>query len=230
MNKLEIIYEINTLKRNKYKYQNTYYYYKLNSLYKKLSDANANIKTDYNSILEKIRTKYTDEEIIDSIMEKFNKKKAEYKKILKFYDDLLENYNIELLLKKYSLINLFLIENNLIEKNDNTQYKIQIKPIIVENNIDIDEFIEESQLILKLCEIAEEINNKVIVILILFDFLLKKFSYCLKNKTFETIIKNKILEFKLYTDMFNNIENKYNLEHDIITKLYDEINKLIVDK
>ena len=230
MNKLEIIQEINTLKRNKYICQNTeQYYYKLNSLYKKLSDANG--KTISQSIKEvqpvqPVQIIYKDELNL-----------SDDDKISKVIDDiinygtysyLLENPNIKLLSKKYPLFDLFLIENNFIEKNDNTIYEIKIKPN-VENNFKTF-FIKEVKFMLKLCEIVKGKNNKVLIIIIIFDLIFKNFSFCLNNKKFGIQIKNKIREFKLDIDIFNNLENKYNLEPNIIIKWCDEIDKLIVDE
>lgn len=222
MNKLEIIQEINTLKRNKYKCQNTeQYYYKLNSLYKKLSDTNGK------TILQPVQIIYKDELNL-----------SDDEKIYKVIDDiinfgthsyLLENPNVKLLSKKYPLFDLFLIENNLIDKNDNTRYEIKIKPII-EKNVDKDEFIGETRFLLKLCEITKGKKNKVVIILIMYDFIFKNFSFCLNYKKFGTQMKNKLMEFKFEADIFKNMENKYNLEQDIITKWYDEIDKLIMDE
>lgn len=231
MNKLEIIQEINTLKRNKYKCQNTeQYYYKLNSLYKKLSDANG--KTISQPIKEvqpvqPVQIIYKDELNL-----------SDDDKISKVIDDiinygtysyLLENPNVKLLSKKYPLFDLFLIENNFIEKNDNTIYEIKIKPN-VEKNVDKDEFIGETRFLLKLCEIVKGKNNKVLIVLIIYDYIFKNFSFCLNYKKYGTTIKNKITELKLDADKFTNMENKYNLEQDIITKWYDEIDKLIMDE
>lgn len=230
MNKLEIIQEINTLKRNKYICQNTeQYYYKLNSLYKKLSDTNG--KTISQPIKEvqpvqPVQIIYKDELNL-----------SDDDKISKVIDDiinygtysyLLENPNIKLLSKKYPLFDLFLIENNFIEKNDNTIYEIKIKPN-VENNFKTF-FIKEVKFMLKLCEIVKGKNNKVLIIIIIFDLIFKNFSFCLNNKKFGILIKNKIREFKLDIDIFNNLENKYNLEPNIIIKWCDEIDKLIVDE
>lgn len=230
MNKLEIIQEINTLKRNKYKCQNTeQYYYKLNSLYKKLSDANG--KTISQPIKEvqpvqPVQIIYKDELNL-----------SDDDKISKVIDDiinfgthsyLLENPNVKLLSKKYPLFDLFLIENNFIEKNDNTIHEIKIKPN-VEKNVNTF-FIKEVKFMLKLCEIVKGKNNKVLIIIMIFDLIFKNFSFCLNNKKFGIQIKNKIREFKLDIDIFNNLENKYNLEPNIIIKWCNEIDKLIVDE
>lgn len=228
MNKLEIIKEINTLKRNKYKCQNIEQYsYKLNSLYKKLSDANG--KTISQPIKEgqpvkiiyKDELNLSDDEKIDKVIDD----------IMNFatHSYLLEKLNVKLLSKKYPLFDLFLIENNLIEKNDNIRYEIQIKPK-VENDVDNAKFIEESKFLLKLCEIVIGKNNKVLIVLIMYDYIFKNFSFCLKYKKYGITIKNKTIELKLDADIFNDMENKYNLEPDIITKWCDEIDKLIVDE
>lgn len=228
MNKLEIIQEINTLKRNKYKCQNTeQYYYKLNSLYKKLSDANGKTISQPIKEVQPVQIIYKDElnlsddEKIDKVIDD----------IMNFasHSYLLEKLNVKLLSKKYPLFDLFLIENNLIEKNDNTQYEIQIKPI-VEKDVDKDEFIKVIKFLLKLCEIVKGKNNKVLIVLIMYDYIFKNFSFCLNYKKFGTQMKNKLMEFKFEADIFKNIENKYNLVPDIITKWYDEIDKLIMDE
>jgi hypothetical protein len=228
MNKLEIIQEINTLKRNKYKCQNTeQYYYKLNSLYKKLSDANGKSISQPIKEVQQVQIIYNDELNL-----------SDDEKISKVIDDimnfathsyLLEKHNVKLLSKKYPLFDLFLIENNLIEKNDNVRYEIQIKPIL-ENNVDEDKFIKETKFLFKLFKITKEKNNCVLIVLILFDLIFKNFSFCLNNKKFGTQVKNKLMEFKLDAKIFTNMENKYNLVPDIITKWYDEIEKLILEE
>lgn len=228
MNKLEIIQEINTLKRNKYKYQNTeQYYYKLNSLYKKLSDANGKTISQQVQPVQDIKIIYNDELNL-----------SDDEKISKVIDDimnfathsyLLEKLNIKLLSKKYPLFDLFLIENNLIEKNDNIRYEIQIKPN-VEKDVDNTEFVEVNKFLLKLLEITKGKNNRVLIILILFDYIFKNFSFCLNHKKFGIQIKNKLIEFKIDAEIFKNIENKYNLEPYILTKWSKEIEKLIVDE
>lgn len=220
MNKLEIIQEINTLRRNKYKCLNTeQYYYKLNLLYKKLSDASGK------TILQPVQ--------LVQIIYKDELNLSDDEKIYKIIDDiinfgthsyLLENPNVKLLSKKYPLFDLFIIE-----KNDNTRYEFKIKPII-EKNIDKDKFIGETRFLLKLCEITKGKKNKVLIVLIMYDFIFKNFSFCLNYKKFGTQIKNKLMEFKFEADIFLNMENKYNLEPDIIIKWSKEIDKIIVDE
>lgn len=224
MNKLEIIQEINTLKRNKYKCKNSeQYYYKLNSLYKKLSDANGKTisqPAQPAQLVHQDELNLSDSEKISKVIDD----------IMNFgtHSYLLEKPNVKLLSKKYPLFDLFLIENNLIEKNDNTIYKIQIKPNI-EKDVDKNKFTEETKFLLKLCEIVKGKNNKVLIVLIVYDLIFKNFSFCLKYKKFGIQIKNKLTEFKFDNDTFTNMENKYNLEPDIIAKWNDEIDKLIAN-
>lgn len=225
MNKLEIIQEITTLKRNKHKCQNLeQYYYKLNSLYKKLSDANG--KTILQPA-QQVQIIYQDELNL-SDNEKISKVIDD---VMKFgaHSYLLEKPNVKLLSKKFPLFDLFLIENNLIEKNPNVQYKIQIEPI-VEKDVDDDDLIYGIKFLLKMCEIVKGKNNKALIVLIIYDIIFKNFSFCLKHKKFGIDLKNKIIELKSDIETFNVLENKYNLEPDVITKWYNEIEKIIVNE
>ena len=234
MNKLEIIQEITTLKRNKYKCQNLeQYYYKLNSLYKKLSNANGKTITHPIEEIEKIEPVqqvqiiYQDElNLIDD-----DKIYNVIENIMKIgtHSYLLEKSDVKLVSKKYPLFDLFLIENNLIEKNVNVQYKIQIEPI-VEKNVNVDDLVYGIKFLLKMCEIVKGKNNKALIVLIVYDMIFKNFSFFLKHKKFGTEVKNKIMEFKSDIEIFKVLENKYNLEPDVITKWEDAIEKLIVDE
>lgn len=218
MNKLEIIQEINTLKRNKRKYPNLERYnYKLNSLYKKLSNANAKTIAQPVQIIQQNEINLTDDEKITKIIYDFM--------INGSYLDIINNSNIKLLSKKIPLFDLFLIENNLLVKEPNMKYEIQTIPII--NNDDKNTCVNLLNFLLKL---NSKINNKsikILIILIIYDLIFRNFKLALDHYKFILVIKDKLNEFQYEINEFNNMLSKYNIKTDIITKWNNTIDEYL---
>lgn len=223
MSKLEIIQNINNLKRNKYKYiDKEKYNNEIIFLYNKLSNVNNIV---YESNKQKVENKIIYEDEL-SINDK--------QKLLKVISDiidfgsmsyLLENKNVKLLSQDFKLFDLFLIENNLINYNSNIKYTIQTKPIIA--NYDKNELMGKIKLLLKLNEIVIGRYNKIIISLIMFDLIISNIKFGLDNIKFGETIKDKLTEFKIENDSFNFITNKYNLGENIIHKWIEAINTTI---
>lgn len=229
MDKLEIIEQINNVKRNKHKYKNyNDYNNEINLLYSKLSNSiskqNSNQieKNEKNNIIKPdnpvdlVNTNLTDEEKIEKVEND----------IIEFasYSYLFETPDVKLLSKKHPLFDLFLIENNLIIQDPNIKYTIQIKPL--EKN----EFSRKTiKVLLKLNEIVEGKINRILTVLIIFDYIFRNFSFRLSNdKKFITTIKNKLGEFKEFKEhknVVNKITTKYNLNNDVIDLWLEELNK-----
>jgi hypothetical protein len=223
MNKLDIIKEINNIKSKKYECVNLEEYnHKIHLLYKKLSDSNTGlIKQEKQKVPNKLELNLSDDEKIKNVMNN----------IINFgsHSYLLEKSNVKLLSKKFPLFDLFLIKNNLIIREPNIHYQIQVKPIIGTYNKD--ELIYKINFLLKLCEIVNNKNNKAIIMIILYDLLFRNFNFCLDHNNFGITIKKKLEEYINEYDIqyFNYISDEHNLEKDIIYKWFEEINGLIVN-
>lgn len=223
MSKLEIILNINNLKRNKYKYiDREKYYNEINLLYKKLSYVNNIV---YKSNKQKVENKIIYEDEL-SINDKQKLQKV-INDIMNFgsLSYLLENQNVKLLSHDFKLFDLFLIENNLINYNSNIKYTIQTKSII--GNYDKNELMNKIKLLLKLCNIVISKYNKIIISLIMYDLIISNIKFCLDNIKFAESIRNKLKEFEVDNNSFNYITNKYNLGENIIYKWIEVINTTI---
>lgn len=210
MNKIEIIEQIEQLKRNKYKFDNlNEYYNKINLLYHQLSKT----INKQNESIKQVKDDEKIEKIKNDIMNNGS------------YSYLIENPKIKLLSKKYPLFDLFLIENNLMIHDLQTNYTIQIEPII--NNYDIIEMISNIKFLLSVCKIVIGKTNKIIMILIMFDLLFKNFNFFLSYDKFKIITMKKLKEFEKEKDILDIISNKYKLETDIINKWLNVLNNNI---
>jgi hypothetical protein len=195
-----IVKSIELLKKNKSQYDKNEYYYRLNDLYQKMSNCETNIidddllnKVEYDELLENILKKKTHEEVLNI---------TNFKKI----------YHINKLFK------LLLIENSII-KQDNDKYNIQTEPII-NINYDQPKIIKEIKTYLHLNEIIDCTHNKCIIVLIIFDTLLKNFKFVLDNEKFKISVKKKLNEMNIIDnkEKFNQIINNYNLDSEVFDK------------
>ena len=224
MNKLEIIEQIYTLKKNKHTCENLNdYKNKINLLYKKLSLVINNNYPTKNELKEnelKVdKFNLTDDEKISEIIINFMKNKS--------YQYIVNHPNIKLLSKKFPLFDLFLIENNLLVRDPNIQYEIQIIPII--DNYDKHTFISSISFLLELCMICEK-SNKILIVVIMYDYIFRNFKFSLEYTKYKYVVKNKLEEFKQDMDVFNKFLIKYNLDQNIITKWYNTLNQYCNDE
>jgi len=143
------------------------------------------------------------------------------------HSHLIENTDVNLLSKKYSLFDLFLIENNLMIRYLETNYSIQTEPI--KNNYYKGKLVYEIKFLLHTCKIVTGKINKAIISLIIYDLIFKNFNFCLDHNNLRITIKDKLKEYDDEKDCFNHITNKYNLGTDIISKWLNVLNNEIVD-
>lgn len=230
MNKFEIIEQIEQVKRNKNKFDNLNEYYdKINMLYHELSDIigkNEENKQIQSEPIQQVKIIHTDElNLTDDEKKKIEKIEMGVM-VIGTHSYLIENTDIKLLSKKYPLFDLFLIENDLMIRDLETNYTIQIKPI--KDNYNKEKIIYEIKFLLRLCELVIGKSNKVIIVLIIFDLIFKNFNFCLDYNNFKITLKNKLKEYEDEKECFNLITNKYNMGSDIISKLLNVLNENIV--
>lgn len=231
MNKLEIIEQIEQLKRNNCLSKDEYNY-KINSLYKQLS----RVINKKNVQKVNIRLNEENEENKENKENEENEENEEQMKInltissifnvVNTQSELLELPDIKLLSKKYPLFDLFLIENNLIENNLDKIFKVQIEPII-SDDYDQTQTVFNIKLFLRIKDLVHGKNNNVIIILIIFDIVFRNYSLCVTNDKFKKIFKNKIIEFNsdVSKNDINIIEKKYNLGENLFSKWLEEFEK-----
>jgi len=230
--KLDIIEEIEFLRRNKKNFSNMdEYYNKITKLYDKLS----------------LRIQKIDEQIenIDKQKEKnnnnLNNKNENNGKqldidncinsddlydILKNYSDSMDDFlkikNIEKLSNIFHLFDLYLIENN--KKEDtNKIYNVQTSPILGNYNKLI--IISKIKLLLHLCEISIGYKNKSIITLIIFNELMSNYQFVLDHPKFQDTVKAKLI-YLVENDInkINEIINRYNLDNNLLTKWKQNFN------
>lgn len=234
MNKLMIIEQIEQLKKDINNFDNLNdYYNKLHSLYKQLSNT---INENKKQLIESEQpTHVIHKEELNLIDNKLNLTDDEKINVIETmifghysHVDLIKNPDIKLLSKRYPLFDLFLIENNLMVWDPNIKYEIQTEPII--GPYDKIEIVHKIKLLLQLCEIVINKQNKIIIILIIYDLIFKNFKFCLDNYNFSITIKNKFIEFIEVKHHFDDVMNKYNLENNILNIWQEKINNICQEK
>lgn len=170
-----------------------------------------NLEKEFNSI--QITNIITNKEYNDLL---YNIQKKDY------FPDILKIKNFTKLSTKYELFDLLYAENNLILLSKK-KYDIQIKPILIDyNKLEVIDFIK---MILYLCEKANGYKNKVIISIILFDFIFRNFKFVKDNHKFGITVKNKLEEYLNNNgdiDKINYVIKEYNLEKDLINRWKNE--------
>lgn len=199
-----IIESMNILKNNKNNYENKFEYYeKINKLYEDMSKYNQTRNDLYNISLTD--TEY--ENLLNDILK------------IKNSNQIINIKNFNKLYKINKLFKLLLIENNIIKSdliNDNN-YHIQTEPIIEEqyNKVKI---IHEIKTYLHLTEIMSGTINKCIIVIVIFDTILKNYKLVLEHERFKICIEQKINEFYDDKEVINMVIKKYNLDNSFFDK------------
>ena len=216
-----LIESINLLRKNKKNFVNNEDYLKiLTNLYNEISQknlSNSDIKLKeldgFNDIGLEDFTKDEKNKIFDDILSSFN------------FESILKIKNINKLVIINPLFELLFVENKLIELNANKKYYIQTEPIFTPYNKKI--IVDIIKVLLKICDYAIGCRNKIIISIIIFDTLFKNFKFIIDHIDFAITVKNKLIEFKKDSDKFNELNDSYNLEKNILDKwceLIDGIN------
>jgi hypothetical protein len=197
--RINIINQIEILRKNKKCYNINEYNNKLTELYNNISDIKIISLNNTNKIQNNIKLSKLYYEILNNC---------------KNMNDILKLNDIQKLSLRFPLFDLLFIENNLnIIKKSNNNYNIQIKPILYDF-YDKNQFIEELTILLKIFEFSNEheYTNKILLIIIIFNELFLNFKFVIDNIKFMRTFKNKINEFeKEEIDKINFVINKYNL-------------------
>lgn len=161
----------------------------------------------------------TEDEHIDNIIYNFMKHGA--------LSYLKNNVKIKLLSKKIPLFDLFLIEQNVIEKDPNAQYSVQTTPVL--KHMSMHELVKLIKFLLLLNEKVSGKILKCIISIMIYDLLFRNFKFCKDHSKFAHTMKNKIKEFESESEVFNNVSDKYDLESNLVQKWHNKLNEYFAD-
>lgn len=218
-----LIESIEILRKNKRNFVNQNDYTKiLSNLYNEISNNIKHCSVVESSFVKNLEKEFDSVQITNIITNK------EYNNLLykilesDYISDIFKIKNITKLSTKYELFDLLYAENNLIVLGEK-KYNVQIKPIL--NNYNKLENIEFIKMTLHLCAKAYGYKNKIIIMIIMFDYLFRNFKFVKDNNKFKIVLENKLNEFINDDHNINNINEvieKYNLEKDLINKWKNE--------
>jgi hypothetical protein len=129
-------------------------------------------------------------------------------------ENFLEIKNIKLICQKLPLFSLFF--NNHFDIDISNQIDIIDFPI-QNNDYDKNMIVKQIQMLLKMCQMSDGSDNKIIILIILYDFIMRNFKFVLDNKKFGETCLKKINEIAINDiDKINIIIEKYKLDSKII--------------
>lgn len=216
---------INLLENNKKSFNNDEFNQLQNLLTLELSN-----KRNLKKIKQEQKQKQEQEQTQEQVLEPEQTLNFTNEEYLNFLQEIIStnDFNKFLQLKKIIWLGfmnpfykILLKENNLLEI-DLTKEKIyfQDKPIIDIYNKKI--IVESIKSLLHVIEITPQKKNKIIVSLIIFDYLFKNFKFVSDYPKFKIIFINKINNFvENENENFKQVLNEYDLDKDILYKWRD---------
>lgn len=230
MSKLNLINCIEISRQNKNNFNNTNDYNKiLELLYQEIEnkciDSNLH-KNDLNEII-KFNINFDDSDDYIDENEIYNDN----------YDDILNlnyiyslneflNYKYKkILILKYPLLNIIYKENNK-KYYKNIKYSLQINPIFGEYSKQ--KLINNVKFLLKLCDCIQYKKYKIVVCLVIFDYIFKNFNFVIEHLKFKETFENKLKEFYDFNH-FNDVKTlliEYNLDETIFEQWSEILNSV----
>jgi len=220
---VNIINSIDLIRKNKKYFTNaqeynqilTYLYQELSN--KNMSDMNIDFDINFNSLKFSSKKYLTDEEyicLLNLIIEKTYT-----------LENCLKIENIKLICQKLPLFSMYL--KNLSNNGNFLEDKYIICDLpIINNEYNKILIVTQIKMLLKMCEISNG-DNKVIIFIILYDFIMRNFKFVLDNKKFGKTFFEKLKEVsKNDNDKLNLIIEKYNIDSKIIDKWIEVLENL----
>lgn len=221
-----IIDTISLIRKNQQFFQDNSDYCKiLTNLYKELSEKNKLV----NQNLEKINFNSLKLDSKDFLTEE------EYILILNFIANNVKNIsyffeikNIELIIKKLPLFSLYFnVHYNFINESLNINYNICDCPILT-NEYEKHILVLEIKMLLKMCDLSCS-NTKIIILIIIYDLIMRNFKFVLDNEKFGKTCFDKLKEVKLNNiDKFQDISLKCNIDSKLIDKWIEAFENLYI--